>query len=370
MAPPQKICIVAPGLSIHAKRWADGLHDRGHEVLWVATGGCDARDTRARQFIPSARRGASEGRILGRMKSSVDIYRAIRRFAPDLVHLHYLLGDRWTHLLSRSWRPFVVSVWGSDVALQEAGRSSARVDRRKQDILARASRVTATSRYLAEQTRRRFDHRDLPIEVIPFGVDLERFSLRPQLSAGQEPVIGFLKTYSAGYGPHVLLEAMSVLCRRLPNIKLLMHGFGDPEPYRAQALELGLADRVRIEGGLPHEEVSAALQQIDVFCMPSLAESFGVAAVEAAACGLAVVASRTGGIPEVVQDGVTGILVEPGDPLALGNALCDLVNDPDRMRTMGEAGRAMVEKSFDWSHNLSQMEAVYEEVLSNSKHPG
>lgn len=263
----------------------------------------------------------------------------------------------------------MVSVWGSDVASQEVGRSSARVDRRKQDILTRASRVTATSRYLAEQTRRRFDH-DLPIEVIPFGVDLERFSLRPRDNASQEPVLGFLKTYSAGYGPHVLLDAMSVLCRRLPNIKLLMHGFGDPGPYREQALKLGLADRVMIKGGLPHEEVPAALQQIDVFCMPSLAESFGVAAVEAAASGLPVVASRTGGIPEVVQDGSTGILVEPGDPLALGNALCDLVTDPDRMSTMGEAGRAMVERSFDWSHNLSQMEAVYEEVLSNSKHPG
>lgn len=110
-----------------------------------------------------------------------------------------------------------------------------------------------------------------------------------------------------------------------------------------------------------HNKIPEYLSSIDIFAMPSVfrSETFGVSAIEAQAMGIPVVASRVGGVPEAVIDGITGLLVKPGDPMALAEALERLILDPELRKKMGIKGREFVESKYNWSNNLEQMIKVY-----------
>jgi glycosyltransferase involved in cell wall biosynthesis len=109
----------------------------------------------------------------------------------------------------------------------------------------------------------------------------------------------------------------------------------------------------------------AAMQIIDIFVMPSTCqESFGVAAIEASACEVPVVATRLGGVPEAVVDGQTGILVPPFDAKSLAEACISLIRDPQRRKTLGKAGRQFVLERYQWKANAATMASVYAQVLA------
>jgi len=150
-----------------------------------------------------------------------------------------------------------------------------------------------------------------------------------------------------------------------PRARLLLAGDGpDRRSLERLATRLGLVDRVEFTGELPHDQVPQALARMDVFAMPSTWEGFGVAALEAAAMELPVVASNVHGIPDVVENGLTGILIPPKDVRALSRALLRLLRDPDERRRMGRAGRDMVAARYDWSANARQMQALYSDLAS------
>jgi glycosyltransferase involved in cell wall biosynthesis len=134
---------------------------------------------------------------------------------------------------------------------------------------------------------------------------------------------------------------------------------------RKFAREKGVGRIVDFVGRIPHEEVPAFLASLDVFCMPSRweSETFGVAAVEAEAMEIPVVATRVGGVPEAVNDGVSGILVPPNDTIAVADAVASLLDDSEKRGDMGRAGREYVREHYDWYRNAGQMEEIYKSIL-------
>src|ERR671934_2565118 len=130
--------------------------------------------------------------------------------------------------------------------------------------------------------------------------------------------------------------AMPLLLERVPSAHAVIAGGGDLEPYlRALAEDSGVAERVHVLG--PRQDVPALMHALDAFAMPSIWEGFGIVLLEAMAAGKPIVASRTATIPEVVVEGETGVLVPPGDAVALADALASLARDPDLARRLGEA---------------------------------
>jgi glycosyltransferase involved in cell wall biosynthesis len=128
------------------------------------------------------------------------------------------------------------------------------------------------------------------------------------------------------------------ILRKSREVALVLVGEGPERPHvQALAAELGVADRVLCLGALPH--FSEWLGRADLFLLPSETESFGLAALEALACGVPVIASDVGGLPEVVRHGETGLLVPPGDPAALAAAVASLLDDEPRRQRLGQAGR-------------------------------
>ncbi len=350
-----RLCYLADAPYIHTRRWVDHFVARGDEVHVITFRPADIAGAQVHYIDGFERLGKLRYLIHDRRVS-----RLVHSLAPDLVHALHLTS--YGFLAARAGvHPLVVSVWGTDVLEAPTLTPFHRWITRY--ALARADRVTATGVRLAEVTLKYVPpNRD--VSVVPYGVDLDRF--RPQQRpVHDELVVGSVGRLAPEKGLKYLLEAMANVVREAPNTTVLLAG-GGPErgALERQAKRLGLAVRVEFTGELSHDQVPEALARMDVFVMPSTWEGFGVSAIEAAAMELPVVASNIHGIPDVVEDGVTGILVPPKDVHALSEAILRLLRDPEERSRMGRAGHALVSERYSWAENARQMEGLYAELTS------
>jgi glycosyltransferase involved in cell wall biosynthesis len=211
--------------------------------------------------------------------------------------------------------------------------------------------------------------------VLPHGVDTERFrpadpaeraALRARLGLPGGVLAAWSGRLLRGKGLETLLEAFARVADEIPHLSLLLVGSGEGQALsvetelRRRAGEGDLAGRVLFTGRL--ERVEDALRAADLFVFPSVFEALGIALVEAAACGLPAVASRTGGIVDVVEDGGSGLLVAPGDASALAEGLRALATDPDRRSAMGRQAREVAAMRFDERDVLDRYRALFREV--------
>jgi glycosyltransferase involved in cell wall biosynthesis len=224
-----------------------------------------------------------------------------------------------------------------------------------------------------------------PISVTPFGVDTDRFhpegeDRKTLVSSENESVtvIGTVKKLDEKYGIDVLIRAFARLRSKVhaedrqkaQSLRLLIVGDG---PLRKEledlARECGVEKVTTFVGAVPHDEVPSYLRTLDVYVAPSRAdsESFGVAILEASACECPVVVSKVGGLPEVVDDQETGIIVPPNDPVATSEAIRKLVDNTELRGSMGKLGRAHVKREYEWSACLDRMETVYQAVVRDEK---
>ncbi|MBW2310378.1 MAG: glycosyltransferase family 4 protein [Deltaproteobacteria bacterium] len=167
-------------------------------------------------------------------------------------------------------------------------------------------------------------------------------------------------------GHEYLLEAAMMVLDRLPQCKFFIVGEGVlNRRLKQQVLSLGIASSVNFLG--QKTNIYKILSQMDLFVLPSLREGLGIAAIEAMSCGLPVVASNVGGLPEVVKDGHTGYLVPPKDSVALGNAISQLLENPKQMVKMGQMGRLRFEEIFSSSKMIKNLENLYEYLVYSKK---
>jgi glycosyltransferase involved in cell wall biosynthesis len=200
------------------------------------------------------------------------------------------------------------------------------------------------------------------IKIVHCGVDTRLFQPR-QKSAGQAPfTIVCVGSLEEKKGQTYLVEACKILKQR--GLVFVCHLIGDGASrpaLEAQISRDGLADVVKLEGGRPRDEVLKMLARADVVSLPSIRTKSGkmegipVALMEPLACEVPVVSTRISGIPELVEDGLTGLLVAPEDPVALANALQRLANNPELGIRLGQAGREKVLREFDLKDNTAML---------------
>jgi glycosyltransferase involved in cell wall biosynthesis len=185
--------------------------------------------------------------------------------------------------------------------------------------------------------------------------------------APDERAIGIVGRLQPWKGQHLLLRAAPEVLARFPRARILVigdavGGFSAtyPAELRALAADLRIDQRVTFLGH--RTDVPALLPGLDVFTMASVAEPFGLVTVEAMAAGVPVVATRTGGTPEIVTDGVEGLLVEPGHVRALADAIIEILADPARAATMAAAGRSRAFAAFDITRYVRQIEDLVTEM--------
>jgi glycosyltransferase involved in cell wall biosynthesis len=207
---------------------------------------------------------------------------------------------------------------------------------------------------------------------IPHAVDTGRFAPADAMERARQrhrlglPPDGTLVVYTGrllrGKGLDVLLEAFARIAARQPRAHLVLVGSGAgqvlsvEDELQRQARDAGLSDRVSFAGRT--DDVQAYLQASDVFAFPSLFEALGLSLVEAAACGLACVGSRTGGIVDVIEHGRSGFLCAPGDAVELAEALEALLADPARREAFGRRGLAIARTRFDLEDSVARYRAL------------
>lgn len=226
--------------------------------------------------------------------------------------------------------------------------------------------VTTNSQHAKSQIHNSYGIPTSSIGVMYIGAD-ESFLRRdpPQIKADRFSLLfcGYLGGPRQVKGVDILLQAMPAVIAA-HDATLAIIGTGEHEDrYKTICLDLGIRDHVRFLGFIDHEELSDHFSSADLFVLPSRSESMPVVVAEAMASALPVVSTTVGGIPELVEDGRTGVLVPPNDPLALAGAINALLDDPDTMRAMGTRGRQRVEEHFTWDKVGERVVGFYREIL-------
>lgn len=290
----------------------------------------------------------------------------------DLVHAHYAIPHATSAWIAREMLggegrlPIVTTLHGTDITLVGSHPSFRAITRFS---ILRSDRVTAVSRYLRDETTRTFDVPATGIDVIPNFIDTELYRREklPCHRGALAPDGGAIVMHISNFRPvkrvRDVVEVFARIRRHL-RARLVLVGDGPERPVTLErARELGIAEEVLFLG--KHASVDELLACADLFLLPSESESFGLAALEAMACGVPVVASRVGGIPEVVEDGVSGLLFPPGDVEGMGDAALELLSDPPRWESFSRMGRALAVERFSADRVVPLYERLYREVAGS-----
>lgn len=359
-----KICFLSDPNYLHVQRWARFFLAQGHEVSIV-----DGHPANP-PYIPGIKTyilGEDQFKGPWTLKTTFALKRLLNEIKPDILHMHYLAPLIAPVILR--FRPFIVSVWGSDIVDESGpGGVPGRLGLLKRIVLRQADAILASSRFLAALT---CEYAGLPTERVPvyyWGVDLRQFPptrVSRRERAGGNLVIGYVKHLLPKYGAEYLLRAIPAVKKKHPAIKVILLGEGALRgELEKLVVDLAISDVVRFCGSISHEQIPKYLEQMDIFVMPSLYESFGMAAIEAQAMGVPVVATNVGGIPEAVADGITGILVPPRDPDAIAQAIIQLIEDNSLRLSMSREGPRFVARCFDWEKNAGRVEELYDSLLA------
>lgn len=290
----------------------------------------------------------------------------------DLLHVHYAIPHSVSALLARSMAaprrlPFVTTLHGTDITLVGNNRSYLPITRFS---IEQSDGVTAISRYLLNQTIKEFEIKR-PIEVIPNFVNCDLYTrtaadqaLGAKWAPNGEPILMHLSNFRPVKRVPDAVEIFRLVRAKMA-AKLVLIGDG---PDRGTAEYLVRKYRLQKDVFFLGKQnaVYEKLAIADLFLLPSQLESFGLAALEAMACEVPVIATNAGGVPEVVEHGTDGFLVEPGDVEGAARYAIEILSRADRGREMGQSARMNAKKKFCASDVIPRYERYYERVLESA----
>ena len=304
------------------------------------------------------------------------LYQIAQSEQLDVLHMHYAIPHSVSAFLAREmlrplrYLPIVTTLHGTDITLVGSDPSFLPITRFG---IEQSDAVTAISNYLRDATRETFGV-TRPIEVIYNFIDANYYrrapneALRRAVAPRGERIMLHISTFRP---IKRITDCIEILARMnelqggSSNLKLVMCGDG---PERAEAEELaarrGVSDLVRFVGKQPQSEIRDYLSISDLFLLPSRSESFGLSALEAMACEVPVIATRVGGVPEVVEEGGSGFLFEIGDVDGMARAALRLLNDPALLGRFGARGRETAVARFATEEIIPQYEALYRGLIS------
>jgi glycosyltransferase involved in cell wall biosynthesis len=368
-----KAMILADPSSAHTIKWVSTLSKKGVDVFLYGLTAYNPqnyfslRNLRIySEELDSALFAKKDGSFFKAvfLKQLKNLKMFVNEYKPDIIHSHYassygLLGA-WT-----GFHPYAISVWGSDVF--NFPHQSFVHGALFRYILGRADIILSTSNMMAIETKK---YTNKAVEVTPFGIDLKEFYLKKvesPFTAG-DIVIGTVKSLEKKYGIEHLIKAFKILKDKyntLP-LKLLIVGGGSQMEYLKNMVEdLGLSNETLFTGYVNYPNISRFqnMMDISVFLSTENSESFGVSVLEACACEKPVVVSDAGGLPEIVENNVTGIIVPKENPGEAAAAIEKLILDKQLRISMGKKGRERVSKFYNLEDNSELMLKIYNDMI-------
>jgi N-acetyl-alpha-D-glucosaminyl L-malate synthase BshA len=302
-------------------------------------------------------------------------------YSLDLLHVHYAIPHSISGILARQmletqqeaarrrYLPIITTLHGTDITLVGLDRSYLPITRFG---IEQSDGVTAISSHLRERTREAFNIQG-EIEVIRNFVNCDVYvrvptkvaEMRPRFAAPNEKLLVHLSNFRPVKRILDVVEVFAKVAAAIPARLMLIGDGPDRSSAEYLAMNLGVADRVHFLG--KQDNVNELLPLADLMLMPSEMESFGLAALEAMACGVPTIATRVGGVPELIDDGSNGLLFPVGDTDAMAAASIALLNDPARQAAMSAAARRTAQDRFCSTRIIPLYEAYYERVLARSQ---
>lgn len=367
-----KILLLSDPGSPHTIKWAKALAARGINIFILGLSAYD-KDIYSgysgihihSSFIEKdmfKKKGGDFSKSIY-LKVLPELKKIIEEFSPDIIHAHYATSYGLLGVLS-GFHPLIISLWGSDI-YDFPNRSFFHRFILKRN-LSKADKVLSTSCTMANEAKKYYSEE---IEVIPFGIDMDLFKPAKNkfMFKENEIVVGTIKTLEAKYGIDTLIKAFKLLVDKYPllPLKLLIVGGGTMDKELNNILqELKLTEKSILTGYVMPDKIPALQNELDIYAaLTNTKESFGVSVLEASACEKPVVVSNMGGLPEVVENRITGIIVPPDNAAAAADAIERLILDPALREKLGKNGRERVKKLYNWNDNVEQMINCYGDVM-------
>ncbi len=367
-----KILILGDAPSSHIIKWANGLFKEGHEIIiFSLLRGGQSQYKNGIKIIylesSSKLKLLSTGNLFKvfYLLAFPAVKRLIKEIQPDILHAHYASSYGLLGALA-NFHPFILSIWGADIFSFP-----------KKSFLHRyifnfnlrvADKILSTSQIMAKEIKK---YTNKEIIVTPFGIDINTFkpgNKVDKIKGEFDFIIGTIKGLEEIYGIEYLIEAYCIVRAKLKDvkIKLLIVGGGSlEEKINKLIIEKKLSDDIILSGKIDYSEIHKYHNLLNIYIALSIFddESFGVAILEASACGKPVIVSDVGGLPEVVENEITGYVVPVRDVERAAEKIIGLINNEKLRNDLGRAGRERVVKFYNWDTCIQQMITIYKSVV-------
>ncbi len=339
-------------------------------------------------FIPSGQKLCATGGITSSLNTSLLAYmqlipfcicqflialRTIKRERIDIIHSHWILPQGMIGALIRmiTGIPHITSIHGTDIHLVHTRK----VFHPFMKMIAYYSQyITANSSHTHRLFMEVISSTQTKTAIIPMGIHPEQFSGQSYVKKKKRITILFVGRLIQWKGVTYLIHAIKLVISRGWDVHLNIIGNG-PEKEELQQFThtLGIPSNVHFLGNMERKQLLSQYKNADLFVLPSIVyknqtEGLGVVLLEAMASGVPVIGSNIGGIPDIIKDDVNGLLVPPGDPQALADAIIRILKNPDLAERFRKAGQETVRDRFSWDVITDQFVEVYQEILKESHH--
>lgn len=357
-----KVMFISAANSIHTVRWVNSLSKEFEiHLVYCKNHKPNIDNIKPEVILHELNFNAPYGYYL----NSVQLKQLYKKIKPNIVNVHYASGYGTLARVTKI-KNILLSVWGSDV--YEFPNES----RIKRKILQKnvmyADEIASTSGIMAKQLKKQVPMLNKKIYITPFGVDIEKFK-KMETKRDNNFNIGNIKKLEKKYGIEYLILGVEKLIQQLEEngeseisktIKVYIFGDGpQKEELEKMITEHKLNNNIFLMDRISNNIVPEKLNQLDVFCAPSISESFGVAVVEAMACEVPVIASNVDGFREVMVNGETGYIVEKENAKQIAESLNKLLKDKDLRVQFGKNGRKRVIENYNWDDNVKKMKEIY-----------
>ena len=292
----------------------------------------------------------------------------VRSLSSDIIHAHWTAAGFIGGILKTlSRKPLIITVHGSEIYLVHSriGKKIAL------SILKRADFITAVSKGLVlELLDWGIDEKK--VRLVPNGVDSTAFSPKDPVNTKEDldfisnmKHVLFVGRLAPVKGVEYLIQAIPAVIKGFKRVHFVIVGDGDStHALQKLAEQLKINEYINFVGRQPHEKIAEYMAISDILVLPSLSEGLPVTVLEAMACGLPVIATRVGGIPEIVLDGVTGYVVPPKSPKEISDKISLLLKNPNQCKAMGQSGKDLLEKlDLSWKNAAKKTLEIYQDIL-------
>ncbi|OPX94110.1 MAG: Glycogen synthase [Syntrophorhabdus sp. PtaB.Bin027] len=343
------------GTEIATSNLAKQLAKRGHEIHVITSHDEGLPNFNKENGFYIHRFVWPKIRIIGVIPFWLLVFLKICTIKPDIVHAQDLTIGTPAYLSRKILKiPYIVWGRGSDIY-----RPSRRVRITIPTILQNADAIIALTENMRIELKKFYDKE---IYVIPNGIDLDKYSdvvINFEKEPGEKNIL-FVGSMYPVKGVQYLIMAMKTVHDRMPMIRLILVGDGEEsERLAALSIKLGIQEYVQFVGKVPHEKVLTFMQNADVFVLPSLSEGLPNVLLEAMACGLPIVATNVGGIPDIITNGVNGFLVGVKDTEDIANKILILLQDDLARKKISDNNKQIVKK-YTWNNVIVELEKIYE----------